>query len=107
MRTIILGICAALLLTSEGATAKSKSDLVKFNGCPEPSIEGKCVTVKSRGVTYDVTAAQPPIEIKGLGVAGSGTLSPKPGTCMAGKVLERIHYAYTRKKCPIVHSVTR
>ena len=97
-----LSMCAVVsVAVAFAVSAQAAGDAkVSFRGCPARGVEAGCIVVKSGGKVYDVSAATPPIEVKGLGVSGTGTISGDPNTCMQGTRLKDIKYTYTKMKCP-------
>jgi hypothetical protein len=107
-RTVIAGVAGAILLSSIAVEVAAKKTpppgpfKVAFAGCPiMHDIEGGCLTVKSKGTTYEINSIKSQVDLaKHLGIAGTGTWYPGQGTtCMMGKPLSKIQWHYTRQRC--------
>ena len=107
-RTLIVGLAPVVLASSIAVAVAAKKPnpigpfTVHFAGCPIlHDIEGGCLTVKSKGSTYEINAIRSDFDpAKHLGIAGTGLWYPATGTtCMMGKPLSHIKWNYTRQKC--------
>lgn len=96
-----IGALAAILALAGAGDALAADAAVTFNGCPTQGVEIGCVVIGDGTNIYNISNAVPPVQFNGLGISGSGTVSTKVSTCMQGKVLVNISYAYTKQKCPI------
>lgn len=92
---------AAEPAAAEPAAAPASMEKVQFSGCPAKGVEAGCMIVESGGVTYNITAAKPPVEMRGLGIDGEGVPSSDMSICQQGTVLKDITYTYNKMKCPM------
>jgi hypothetical protein len=94
MTAIVGATISSLALAAPG-------DRVTFSGCPAPGVDHDCMVLTSRGVTYNISAAQPRITLFSRGIAGSGIVSDAMSYCMQGPVLSHVSYHHTRQRCPL------
>ena len=116
--TAIVAVALGALVTNAaaggpGPEPTSTGKTVHISGCPAPGVEaGNCLTLTSRGTTYDISAAtaqanpanpaDPPAKprVGYLGITVDGTVDPSTvSTCQQGTILKDIKWTYTRSKC--------
>jgi hypothetical protein len=98
IRSAIL-LAAACALTG-AATADAKAP-VRFAGCLNLRwLEGRCLTVKSNGIVYNLNDVVPrPNAALGRGISGMGIADGKITLC-GGTHLASAKWTYTKLKCP-------
>lgn len=74
---------------------------VSFLGCPVPSVEANCSTVRSvEGQTFDISSAQArPDPRSPFAVEVSGQAAPAVGYCQQGTILQNVQVRQTNLRC--------
>jgi hypothetical protein len=104
MKYVAFSTLAVALATTAWAGEKAAPDRsaeaaqkVSFRGCPTASPDNGRIVVKSGGETYLLADAKPAVELKGMGISGSGVVAS--GASPEARALQDVKYRYTWKKC--------
>jgi len=108
---VTLGSAAAVALTvlalagcgkagPSQAEAASQPQTVTVHavGCPTPGPQAGCLTMKSKGTIYDVTSANPAIDMsRGVGISLTGQSAGETTAC--GAKLSAVTVEYLNLQC--------